>query len=73
MWDLLAGGRLVATISNHRGNITCLALDDTGSRYGEGETGFYVLSFSVFAFLEKRVPPVLKLIGMKISVFVLKM
>lgn len=36
VWDLLAGGKLVASFSNHRGNITSLILDDTGSRLLSG-------------------------------------
>jgi U3 small nucleolar RNA-associated protein 15 len=32
VWDVLSGGQLIHTFSNHQKNVTCLAMDGTGSR-----------------------------------------
>ncbi|CAN0395662.1 unnamed protein product, partial [Discosporangium mesarthrocarpum] len=36
VWDILGGGRLLHTLSNHQKTVTCLCMDATGSRLLSG-------------------------------------
>lgn len=36
VWDVLGGGRLLHSLSNHQKTVTCLCLDGTGSRLLSG-------------------------------------
>ncbi|CAN0071529.1 unnamed protein product, partial [Phaeothamnion confervicola] len=47
VWDLLAGGRLLHTVSNHQKTVTCLALDTARARVLSGGLDRHVKIYSL--------------------------
>jgi U3 small nucleolar RNA-associated protein 15 len=47
IWDLLAGGRLLHSFSNHQKAITCLAFDGEGKRLLSGSIDHHVKIYNV--------------------------
>jgi U3 small nucleolar RNA-associated protein 15 len=47
VWDILSGGKLLHTCSNHQKTITCLAVDGTKTRLLSGGLDHHVKIYSL--------------------------
>ena len=47
IWDLLSGGRVLQTLSNHQKTITCMAFDGNASRLLTGSLDHHVKVYNV--------------------------
>ncbi|KAJ3299413.1 snoRNA-binding rRNA-processing protein [Borealophlyctis nickersoniae] len=47
IWDILGGGRLLQTLSNHQKTITCMAFDGSGSRILTGSLDHHVKVYNL--------------------------
>lgn len=53
VWDVVGGGRLLHSLSNHQKTVTCLCLDGTGSRLLSGGLDRHVKIYNLQNFKVK--------------------